>query len=90
MTNLWSGRFSGEPDKDVFEFGRSLAVDKRLIEQDITGSQAWAEALQRAGVLSADDTRAIVDGLEAIRRAVREQPSLIEAAADEDVQRREL
>ena len=85
MTNLWSGRFATEPDKDVFEFGRSLAVDKRLIEQDITGSQAWAEALQRAGVLSADDTRAIVDGLEAIRRAVREQPSLIEGAADEDV-----
>jgi argininosuccinate lyase len=85
VTNLWSGRFSGEPDKDVFEFGRSLAIDKRLIDQDIIGSQAWAEALQRAGVLTPDDARAIVDGLEAIRRAVGERPSLLDEAADEDV-----
>ena len=85
MTNLWSGRFSTEPDKAVFEFGRSLAVDKRLIEEDLTGSQAWAEALQRAGVLTTDDARAIVDGLEAIRRSVRDQPSLLDTADDEDV-----
>jgi len=51
---LWSGRFSAEPDKEVFEYGKSLAVDKRLVDADITGSQAWAEALGRAGVLAAD------------------------------------
>ena len=42
MSNLWSGRFAGEPDKDVFEFGRSFPFDKRLVEDDITGSLAWA------------------------------------------------
>ena len=26
MSNLWSGRFAGEPDKDVFEFGRVVPV----------------------------------------------------------------
>ena len=45
MSNLWSGRFAGEPDKDVFEFGRSFPFDKRLVEDDITGSLAWAEAI---------------------------------------------
>ena len=55
MSNLWSGRFAGEPDKDVFEFGRSFPFDKRLVEDDITGSLAWAEAIAAAGVLSADE-----------------------------------
>ena len=47
MSNLWSGRFSGEPDKDVFDFGASFPFDKRLFEDDINGSLAWAEAMRR-------------------------------------------
>ncbi len=85
MSTLWSGRFTSEPDKDVFEYGKSLAVDRRLLDDDITGSQAWAEALGRARVLSAADVSAIVNGLGEIRQAVAAQPSLIESAADEDV-----
>ncbi len=85
MATLWSGRFAGAPDTDVFEFGKSLGIDRRLVEDDITGSQAWAEALARAGVLSAADARQIVGGLEAIRTAVREDPALIANAPDEDV-----
>jgi argininosuccinate lyase len=83
--NLWSGRFSSEPDPAVFEFGRSLAVDHRLIDDDIAGSQAWAEALAKAGVLTESDARAIVTGLDAVRQSVRANPALIRAAADEDV-----
>ena len=64
---MWSGRFDGRPDPDVFEFGKSFAFDRRLVEDDITGSIAWAEALASAGVLSPEDTKAIVGGLEAIR-----------------------
>src|SRR5207237_4254092 len=85
MSHLWSGRFAGEPDRDVFDFGKSLPVDRRLIEDDLTGSQAWAEALANAGVLSADEGRKIVDGLEAIRAAVHADASLLANAADEDV-----
>src|SRR6187455_310432 len=82
---LWSGRFASDPDKEVFDYGKSLPVDKRLVADDITGSQAWAEALGAAGVLSAVDVRAIVDGLEAIRRDVDADPSRLDRAADEDV-----
>ena len=85
MSTLWSGRFSGEPDKEVFDYGKSLSVDRRLIEDDITGSVAWAEALGRAGVLSASDVGAISGGLEEIRRAVRANPAVFETATDEDV-----
>ena len=83
--SLWSGRFDSAPDKDVFEYGKSLAVDKRLIDDDITGSQAWAEALGRAGVLSVEDVTAIVRGLEDIRQAVRQHAAIFESAPDEDV-----
>src|SRR5262245_33807520 len=85
MSTLWSGRFAGEPDKDVFEHGKSLSVDKRLVEDDIAGSIAWAEALGRAKVLSDGDVRSIVDGLKAIRDAVGANPSIFDKAADEDV-----
>ena len=74
MSTLWSGRFDSEPDREVFEYGKSLAVDRRLVDDDITGSQAWAEALGRAGVLAPPDVSAIVRGLEAIRIAVRADP----------------
>ena len=82
---LWSGRFAGAPDKDVFEHGKSLSVDRRLIDDDITGSEAWAEALGRASVLSANDTQSILSGLKAVRAAVGADPSLLDRAEDEDV-----
>ena len=52
MPHLWSGRFDEEPDASVFSYGVSLAFDRQLFEDDVTGSLAWAEALARAGVLS--------------------------------------
>ena len=84
MSNLWSGRFSGEPDKDVFEFGRSFPFDKRLVEDDITGSLAWAEAIAAAGVLSATERGDIVRELEALLAAVRADASIVRGD-DEDV-----
>jgi argininosuccinate lyase len=82
---LWSGRFTVAPDAEVFDYGRSLSVDRRMIDDDITGSLAWAEALARAGVLTGEDERAIRGGLEAIRESVSADPSLLERAEDEDV-----
>ena len=85
MANLWSGRFDSAPDAEVFEFGKSLPVDKRLIDDDITGSRAWAQALAKAGVLTPADAEAIVSGLDAVRAAVHADPALLDRAGDEDV-----
>ena len=82
---LWSGRFQGAPDAAVFDFGKSLAVDRRLVAEDIAGSEAWAEALGRANVLTAGDVSLILHGLNAVRDALANDPSLIERAEDEDV-----
>ena len=66
MSHLWSGRFEGDPDAALFEFGSSFRFDRRLFEDDVQGSLAWAEALAQAGVLSAEDAAAIAGGLREI------------------------
>jgi argininosuccinate lyase len=83
--NLWSGRFESAPNAEVFAFGKSLSVDKRLIDDDIAGSRAWAQALRKAGVLTEGDADAIVSGLDAVRDAVHADPGLLDRADDEDV-----
>jgi argininosuccinate lyase len=60
-------------------------VDRRLFDDDVTGSLAWAEALARAGVLSAADASAIAGGLEAVRTAVHADPGRLDRADDEDI-----
>jgi argininosuccinate lyase len=82
---LWSGRFDSAPDAEVLAHGSSLAVDRRLIEDDLAGSCAWAEALGRAGVLDSKDVAAILGGLDAVRSAVRADATLLAKATDEDV-----
>jgi argininosuccinate lyase len=87
MAHLWSGRFAGDPDAALFEFGASFAFDRRLFEDDVTGSEAWAEALERAGVLSQKDADAIRTALHDIR-AKSLDPSFFTSDAarrDEDV-----
>ena len=84
MPHLWSGRFDEEPDAEVFSYGVSLPFDRQLFEDDVTGSLAWAEALARAGVLSADDAAAIAAGLRDILDAGRRSPAFV-SGPDEDI-----
>ena len=84
MAHLWSGRFDTEPDPSVFEFGVSLAFDRRLVEEDIDGSLAWAAALVRAGAISAADGSAIHDGLVTLRDEIRLDPGML-SGPDEDI-----
>ena len=87
MAHLWSGRFAGEPDKGLFEFGASFAFDRRLFEDDVTGSIAWASALERAGVLTAGDADALRSALRQMLER-RGDPSFFASEAarsDEDV-----
>jgi len=81
---LWSGRFDSAPDPAAFDFGVSFPFDRRLFEDDVTGSLAWAEALARAGVLDAKDATAIAEGLASILERGRKDPSWV-SGDDEDV-----
>src|SRR5216110_2829683 len=84
MANLWSGRFDTAPDAAAFEFGASFRFDRRLFEDDVTGSIAWARAIAGAGVLSADEARAIESALAAILAEGRANPAFVDGP-DEDV-----
>jgi argininosuccinate lyase len=82
--HLWSGRFDTPPDASTFEWGSSFNFDRRLFEDDVTGSLAWARGLARAGVLKADEARAIEAALTTILERGRAEPSFVDGP-DEDV-----
>ena len=81
---LWGGRFEKGLDQRIDDLNRSFPFDKRLWREDIDGSLAWADALQRAGVLGQKERRAITKGLHDVAAEFasgkfRERPS------DEDI-----
>jgi argininosuccinate lyase len=81
---LWGGRFESGPNEIFERFGNSLAFDRRLIDCDIRGSQAFARALERVGILTADERAQIVGAFEQIR-AEAADPAFYAGATDEDV-----
>src|SRR4029450_3986197 len=82
--HLWSGRFDAAPDPAAFDFGVSFPFDRRLFEDDVTGSLAWAGALHRAGSIDGEDARKIIQGLTEILEQGRRDPSWVNGP-DEDV-----
>jgi argininosuccinate lyase len=84
MTTLWSGRFDAAPDPDAFKFGASFPFDRRLFDEDVTGSIAWARALGRAGVLPHAEADQIEKTLKELRERGRVDPAFVDGA-DEDV-----
>jgi len=84
MTTLWSGRFDQAPDAAAFEWGSSFSFDRRLFEDDVTGSLAWARALAGAGVLTVDESASIQSVLSDILTQGRANPSFVDGT-DEDV-----
>jgi argininosuccinate lyase len=84
MTTLWSGRFDAAPDAAAFEWGSSFGFDRRLFEDDVTGSIAWAKALAGAGILSATEAAAIDAALRDILAKGQADAAFVDGD-DEDV-----
>src|SRR5436190_4901010 len=84
MSTLWSGRFADAPDAAALEFGSSFRFDRRLFEDDVTGSIAWARTIANAGVLDAADARRIEAALAEILEQGRANPAFVDGP-DEDV-----
>ena len=63
---LWSGRFGKDTDALVNELNASISFDQRLYKEDITGSMAHAAMLAYRGIISREDTDAIIKGLRGI------------------------
>ena len=80
----WQGRFTAETAKSLEAFTASVGYDHRLYACDIEGSIAHARALEKAGVLSAAEATAIVEGLTRIREEI-ERGEFVWSQALEDV-----
>lgn len=67
---LWGGRFA-EKSSDVTErLSMSVHYDSRLYKQDIRGSKAHAEMLNKMGILSDDELSKIFNGLSEIENMI--------------------
>jgi argininosuccinate lyase len=81
---LWGGRFEKGPSEIFERFSGSLHFDKRLIEADIRGSQAFARELERAAILTAREREQLVAAFDQIAEASRD-PRFFDGATDEDI-----
>jgi len=81
---LWGGRFSGKLDPAAWALNASIGFDQRMAQQDVRGSLAWARALERAGLLSAEENVQISAGLQAVASEF-EQGSFQIQESDEDI-----
>src|SRR6266851_3446646 len=66
----WGGRFQGGTDKRVEAFTESISIDRRLYRQDIQASQAHAHMLAEVGLISLEESQAIVNALGAIQSKI--------------------
>src|SRR2546425_6228937 len=82
---LWGGRFKGEADEGFARFNSSFAFDRWLMEADIEGSLAHAEALAAAGILTEVESNKIARGLREIMRRAREEKGYLDSRDAEDV-----
>ena len=81
---MWGGRFEAAPDNIMEQINASIGVDQRLWREDIAGSKAHCAMLVKQGILSAEDGKAITDGLEQIAGEI-ERGDFTFSAALEDI-----
>ncbi|MGB5057648.1 MAG: argininosuccinate lyase [Candidatus Promineifilaceae bacterium] len=84
MNKLWGGRFQKPTAELVRQYHDSLPFDRRLYDQDISGSIAWAHGLVGAGVLTLAEADTLSAGLEQVR-AEFAGGTFAFAAGDEDI-----
>jgi argininosuccinate lyase len=68
--SLWGGRFEGGPSQNMEKIHASIDFEKLLYWQDIAGSVAHSEMLEKIGVLSAEDGLKIREGLAQVKSEI--------------------
>ncbi|HJR81448.1 MAG TPA: argininosuccinate lyase [Anaerolineales bacterium] len=81
---LWSGRFSTGLDETAWALNTSLPFDQRLANQDVRASIAWADALHKAGILSHEEHKQILSGLNLIAKEFGDG-KFVFVESDEDI-----
>ncbi|MCM3088693.1 argininosuccinate lyase [Bhargavaea ginsengi] len=68
---LWGGRFQKSAEEWVDEFGASIGFDRELVLEDLEGSTAHVKMLGKCGILTQDETEAILGGLEKLKKQAK-------------------
>ncbi|MBQ9080627.1 MAG: argininosuccinate lyase [Clostridia bacterium] len=66
MAKMWAGRTDGVTDRIADDFNSSIRFDSRMYVQDIKGSMAHAAMLGAQGIITSDDAKRLIDGLDQI------------------------
>ncbi|MCL2488087.1 MAG: lyase family protein, partial [Oscillospiraceae bacterium] len=80
---LWAGRFSGEISGEIDDFNSSIAIDCRMVREDIAGSLAHAGMLAKQGIISREDGETIRRGLREIAAEIEDGSLVIDPAAED-------
>lgn len=81
---LWGGRFSGKVDPEMDKFNASIGFEKRMWREDIMGSEAYVKGIEQAGLVTNDEMKEILSGLEKVKDEWA-SGSFILQPSDEDI-----
>jgi len=82
---MWSGRFRQPLDPEFERWQRSFDFDRRLLRYELEASGAHARALKNAGVLSAEELIAILQGLDQIGERAAASAEFLHDPEAEDI-----
>ena len=63
MEKMWAGRTSGSLNKKADDFNSSIHFDSKMYKQDITGSVQHAAMLAACGIITENESAAIISAL---------------------------
>jgi argininosuccinate lyase len=75
---LWGGNYTGDPDRDFWEFNRSFPFDRRMLPEEIAASRAYARALGRCGAISPAEADTLDAGLEQVAKDALADPRFLD------------
>ena len=82
---MWGGRFERAPDASFYEFERSWSFDRRLLRYELALDRAWARAIEKIGLLTAEERDRILGALDEIEARAAAEPAWLDESPAEDV-----
>ncbi len=70
MKKMWSGRFSASASNLLDQFNASIMYDRKLYREDIEGSLAHAQMLEKQGILTQNELKQIQEGLTQVKNEI--------------------
>ncbi len=83
MSKIWAGRTDGVINAVADDFNSSISFDKKMFEEDITGSIAHAKMLAKQEIITLEDCQKIVAGLSEILTDLKSGKLQIDETAED-------